>query len=247
MERNEFGTGDTSVIMLHGNSLDPTIFAPLIDELENKFKLITLNLPGHGNSERPNNYNIQNLSQVIIDTINNETGKKYILAHSLSGHLILQGLLQLKDVSGIICVGTPPLNTLADTVTAFTRLGKLMNNAEWSANEEKEIIEGLSKDSYELIKEIIRKSDPNFRKAITTSAFLEGFTSEIENLNKTQIPVSLVFSTNDDYIDTSYCHQLPGTIENPYIKIIFIDYGGHLPFFNFPEKFSRIIQNATEL
>jgi len=121
IERNEFGTGDALVIMHHGNSLDSTIFMPLINELINKYKIITLCLPEHGNSERPDKYNIRDLSQSIVDNINIETVTKYILAHSLSGHLILQEIHKLKDVARVICVGTPALGEITDITSAFTR------------------------------------------------------------------------------------------------------------------------------
>lgn len=117
-----------------------------------------------------------------------------------------------------------------------------MNNAEWSPDEEKEIIDGLSKDGYHLVKEVIRKSDPNFRKAITTFDFVSGFSNEIDNLNKTQIPVTLIFSTDDKYVDISYCKGLSKSIENSQAKTIFVDHGRHLPFFNFPAVFCSIVE-----
>ena len=117
-----------------------------------------------------------------------------------------------------------------------------MNNAEWSPDEEKEIIDGLSKDGYHLVKEVIRKSDPNFRKTITTFDFVSGFSNEIDNLNKTQIPVTLIFSTDDKYVDISYCKGLSKSIENSQAKTIFVDHGRHLPFFNFPAVFCSIVE-----
>ena len=247
LERKEFGVGETCLIMLHGNSLDPTIFNPLIDELKGKLKIITLCLPGHGNSQKPDKYSIESLSETIINNINCVEVKKYVLAHSLSGHLVLQGLQKLKNVSGVICVGTPPLGNPSNTITAFTRLGKLMNNAYWTQSEEKKIIDGLSKNQTLLLENILRKSDPDFREAITTSDFLAGFANEIDNLNETNIPVHLIYSTDDEYVDLSYCTGLTNVIKNPNVKINFIDYGGHLPFFNFPADFCKIIETATKV
>ena len=170
-----------------------------------------------------------------------------ILAHSLSGHLVLQNINSFENVSGIVCVGTPPLSAIDDIPKAFTSLGGLMHKELWSDIELNEIVNSLARNNQQTIREILLESDPTFRKALTTQEFFEGFKNEIGNLQKTNIKVSLLFSKDDGYINLSYCEKLDQVIKKPQIKTLFLGYGGHLPFFNYPEKFYKVICDLTNL
>jgi pimeloyl-ACP methyl ester carboxylesterase len=242
--KNQSDKDYRTLVMLHGNSLDSSVFIPLIKTLDKKIKALAFSLPGHGDSSRPDNYDIGQLKQFVVDNINRLDGEKYILAHSLSGHLVLQSIQRLKDILGIVCIGTPPLDNMDDSTSAFTELGKLMFKETWTESEREEIIESLSNHSQNRIRQILLKSDSKFRKALITPEFPVGFNSEIESLNKTDIPVHLFYSTNDNYINIAYVQKLENILKNPKVRVSYIDYGGHLPFFNHPDNFSKIIDKA---
>ena len=232
---------DICLVMLHGNSLDPTIFNPIIKEIVEKVKVATFCLPGHGNTPKLENYKFDELGCSVIERINKIAGKKIVFAHSLGGHLILQNLEKLSGIKHVICVGTPPLRSIKDMSTAFTQIGTLMYKEKWEDNELDEIISSLTQNNQQLIREVLIKSDPGFRKALNDASNFENFKNEIENLQKTKFKVSLVFSNDDKYIDIEYCQNMETLIENENVECVFLNHGGHLPFFNFPVDFFRLM------
>ncbi|WP_321285485.1 alpha/beta hydrolase [uncultured Sunxiuqinia sp.] len=241
LARTTFEGGDKLLVLLHGNSLGKDVFTPFVKSITHKYKIVLFDLPGHGDSPKSSNYSIRSFSKILAENINQISGEKYIVAHSISGHLVFNALHLLENISGITCVGSPPLVSLSDTLEAFTDIGKVMFKPEWSAVELEMIINSLSAAHKQTLESIFEKVDPGFRMALSDSSFMEGFRNEVEILNGAEIPVNLVFSSDDPYLNPSYNQFLEAKLTNSIVKLFFLDWGGHVPFVKEPERFWNLL------
>ena len=103
------------VLMLHGNSLSSdTFLAQFENEALSEFRLITFDLPGHGDSapapDPEKGYSLPGFSTLLPGFIE-ELGIAgcVLVGHSLGGHIILDSLPEIQTAKGIMIFGTPPI------------------------------------------------------------------------------------------------------------------------------------------
>lgn len=102
-----------SLVLIHGNSACKEVFAPLYHSLSDKYHVVAIDLPGHGESddaaEPDKHYNLNTFSQVVQEVVQSlDLQNYYIMGWSLGGHVAIE---TLKDerLKGIIISGTPPI------------------------------------------------------------------------------------------------------------------------------------------
>src|SRR5437588_8373957 len=49
-----YGNGETALLFVHGWACDETVWSEQAPALAEKFRVITIDLPGHGQSDKPN-------------------------------------------------------------------------------------------------------------------------------------------------------------------------------------------------
>lgn len=81
-----YGSG-TPLVFLHGALVSSNMWQEQINFFQNKFKIITIDLPEHGNSnESLDAYTIENISNIVIDTLKRLDVKSiHLCGHSLGG------------------------------------------------------------------------------------------------------------------------------------------------------------------
>ncbi len=106
---------ELAILFLHGNSQAATTFHHQLRSPElSAYRLLALDLPGHGLSARSGSYSIPALVKSITEFVSELGLRHYVLAgHSLGGHLSLQALSEINP-SGIFLSGTPPLSKPID-------------------------------------------------------------------------------------------------------------------------------------
>lgn len=101
----EYGHGKP-LLLLHGWSFDKSIWSYQIDEFARDFSLITLDLPGHGESTLAANSDIVSDLYHVVCALRRQ--KINIIGHSFGGFLALQFAAQYADVvEKLVVVGAP--------------------------------------------------------------------------------------------------------------------------------------------
>jgi pimeloyl-ACP methyl ester carboxylesterase len=127
---NESGTGDQTIVLLHGWGCDSTIFRTLQAHLESKFKVLALDFPGFGHSQEPNEpwgtaeYTALTKDWLAALGITNPI----VIGHSFGGRIILR---LSKEISfrKIIITGGAGLRNQVDAkknISMKSRMFKLM-------------------------------------------------------------------------------------------------------------------------
>ncbi|MDD4976223.1 MAG: alpha/beta hydrolase [Bacteriovorax sp.] len=102
-----------SIIFIHGNSHNGKNFWKQFSEpLLSKFRLIAIDLPGHGNSSPDFTDEAYSLSCYAntLQSFVEELGlnNSLFVGHSLGGHILLEGISKL-NAKGLLIYGTPPI------------------------------------------------------------------------------------------------------------------------------------------
>lgn len=110
---NEVGSGKP-VLFVHGLGSSSTCWDEQVSRLPEKFKLITIDLYGHGqNKNLPQNISISQTAEKIAEQLRNRNMKNIsLVGHSLGGLIVLELTKQNQDlVDKIILVDTPTKQT----------------------------------------------------------------------------------------------------------------------------------------
>ncbi|WP_431029807.1 alpha/beta fold hydrolase [Lysinibacillus sp. LZ02] len=88
------GSGDETLVIVHGFLGDITIFNKVMEELQQHYELILIDLPGHGKSKmEQENYTIYDYAQAIVNVLAQEKiANAAWLGHSMGGYIALATL-----------------------------------------------------------------------------------------------------------------------------------------------------------
>lgn len=114
---NVFGKGDTTLVFVHGWSGDGRYWKYQIPYFYKKYRIVTVDLAGHGNSEQNRKvYTLEAFGQDVKAVVEDVNAKKVILiGHSMSGEIVAEAArLMPERVIGII--GADSIQNVEDTM-----------------------------------------------------------------------------------------------------------------------------------
>ena len=203
---------ENAIIFLHGNSHSLKTFSAQMDShLLKKFRLIFVDLPGHGSSSALESYSVKILSQILSEFLKSLEIKKFIIAgHSLGGHVAINMLMNAELPLGLFLFGTPPLKNPFD-VTAFrpntqaATLGKTLPDCEEISTLMDEMnYFGSHKDM--AIVDFLN-TDPIFRTDILKDIAIGKNEDEVELVKSFRGLVMFLLASKDSLINNTYISQ----------------------------------------
>ena len=232
------GSGNP-IILLHGWGVDSNIFKELVDILKNKYLVYTIDLPGFGKSEEPNDYytldDYVNLLYLFIVDKNIEN--PVILGHSFGGRICLKyaSLYQVDKLILVDSAGLKPKNYLQiKSKIYFYKLKKY-----W----------------YKLTKNVIKYNDllinsgsGDYKNAsIVMKKTLSNVTKEyLDHILKNIICDTLIIWGKKDDVTPYYnALKLKKKIKNA--GLVTIEGVGHFPFIESKKTFNKIIKSYLEV
>ena len=106
------GEGDPHLLFLHGWCGDRSFFAPQFDHFARSHRVVSVDLPGHGESRAPATYTIDGLAADVA-ALGRQLGlgRGALVSHSLGAMVSLALAQQAPElVSAVIMVDPPPLS-----------------------------------------------------------------------------------------------------------------------------------------
>jgi len=251
------GQADQQIIFIHGNSQSSKIWDKVIavNTLNEIYTLITIDLPGHGNSFRSSqpekDYGIQKLSEILLEFIITFSNKEYVIvANSMATNLIGEIADKLSNCKGIFLTGASIIDeniNVSDilqpnpNLTAFftnnptdSDIDKLMEEASCNLSDE-------AKDEY---RTIFKNTDTKFRENWIASVMRKEYTNEIKKLNDFGLNVAIVFGENEKFANTHYLDNI--TINKWKDKVILIPNARHFIENDQPLLLAELIKEFAE-
>ncbi len=239
-----------AILFIHGNTLSSKYFeSQLNSDILSDFRLISFDLPGHGNSEKA--YNSENLYcfDGLVDIIKQQVDKLelkdfILVGHSLGGHIAIQALNNIPNVKGIMVCGTPPLAIPPRFDLAFLPEPKAEAFFKPAITEKEALgIVDLLNTKHEFKEKLVAdilSSDPLFRQFLFGSIAQGRFKDEIQTLNNFNGPVCISFGENENIVNKDYINSIQ--IDNIWKgKVQEIENSGHLSQLDNPIAFNYLL------
>lgn len=240
--------GDKTIVLLHGYLETLYIFNEFIEILEKKYRVIAIDLPGHGLSGSDKEINsMEFCAGVIADILKkNNIEKAWVAGHSMGGYIAQNCIKHYPGMfNGVILLNSTPFadspekRTDREREIDLIRKSKLGNLAALSipkmyapANLRK------FDEKIEETVEISETHDPNGIVACIKGMMKREETKDV--LAKTE-KAMFIFGTEDKFITEEIREKLIG--EFPNVKAVVVPGTGHNSFIEEPQKVLEAIEN----
>lgn len=236
------GSGSKTLLLLHGWGSSSQAFSSLTGKLSSKFKIISLDLPGMGKSEAPQQiWDLDNYKNFILAFLIKLNLQKLdvILGHSNGGTLaikIASDQLTTKNLklSKLILVGSAGIRNQQETKKNIFKLVAKVGSAATSVLPAS-LQNKLKRKLYQAAgSEALDNPalEQTFRKVVE---------EDIQNLaGKIKIPTLIIYGEDDTDTPPQFGEILASEIQNAKLNII--SGAGHYVFLDQPEKTLNLIE-----
>ncbi|SFN81567.1 alpha/beta fold hydrolase [Xenorhabdus japonica] len=237
------------VLLIHGNSSCKEVFRHQINQLKGKYRILALDLPGHGSSSNANDsrqaYSMPGYARTIIEVLKQiDIDKVVVFGWSLGGHIGLEMLDLFPEMIGLMICGTPPVSVGADNVALGFRPGVgLAGKAEFTEEDIKNFVSdtyGINAPHDPFIVEAVIRTDGLARQYMFEAFLSPQATNQKLLVETSEIPLAIVNGADDPYINFDYINGL--NYRNLWKGKVFNLAGiGHAPFWESPELFNPVL------
>jgi len=242
------GKGSRTIVLVHGWTCDETSWATNVPELAKHYRVITLDLPGHGKSDAPKDGKVtMEMFAKAVEAVRAEqkADKIIVVGHSMGtpvireyAHRYPQHVTALVLVDGVVVAPTPPggrgIQTPLDADKLLTPEGLAMREG---------MIKGMftpktPKDVQEHVLKMMLGAPPATAASAMRTTFDEKYASD-EVMN---VPAYGIFAEKS--------FALPAT---PFLKKVFPKFEfvampgtGHFVMMEQPQEFNRLLMKFVE-
>lgn len=242
------GEGSITLVFIHGAFIDKDYWQAQVDYFSKKFKVVAIDLAGHGKtSGNHNNWSIQELGEDIVTVINDlKLSEIVLIGHSLGGDVILEVASRIPNkVIGFVGIdnfkyaGTimpPEIHRQIDQALVLMQTD-FANVSEYFARQSL-----MTANTDILISERIIKDYRNFNPQIGTALLKSSFNyyaREKELLQKLEVKLYLI---NVDYLPTH--EELLKMYAHSGYEILPIQGTCHYPMIENPEEFNHLLEKV---
>jgi pimeloyl-ACP methyl ester carboxylesterase len=241
-----------AALLIHGNSCSSRSFQhQLGGALGERFRLVAMDLPGHGQSSRASNpqsvYNMPGYARVVKGVVEQlGLSQAVIVGWSLGGHIALEAVNQLPDAAGFMIFGTPPLAfppAMADAFLPNPAMGAAFNPT-LSEDEARGFAAACLKPGTavpDFYLEDIRGTDGQARALLAASIAPNGYTDEVQIVAQMKQPLAILHGEYEQLVNLAYFKTLKmPTLWHGDVQVI--AGAGHSPHWEQPEKFNALLE-----
>ncbi|MCG9875289.1 MAG: alpha/beta hydrolase [Leptospiraceae bacterium] len=236
----------TNLVLLHAAGHDHKDFDAILPELIKRYRVISIDWPGHGNSIWTND---KEISATAFPALLKEflEGKEIknsiILGNSVGGYSALQLAIDNPNlVKALVLVDTGGMNDLDLLSKVFITL-KSYNWFTYSVwNMFPKYYMKVENEYTQLILHRIQKLKENKLAIQTNSSIWKSFLDENYNqrgsVSKIKQPTLIIWGSKDPVIHPRFGIELQDLIKNSELKTMEV---GHLPFAENPDEFMNLL------
>lgn len=227
------------LLFLHGNSHSLNTFSHQMSspKLQN-FRLIFVDMPGHGDSFKSQDYSLTKMAKSIYDFMSAmECDNIIIVGHSLGGHVAINMLKYLAP-AGLFLFGTPPLKNpfaaeaflpnnnaiaLGKTEASFEEIEMLVNEMNYRDEQKQTAMADYL------------RTDSTFRQVIFTDIIAGSHSNECDLIKSFDGEVKFLLATKDSLINNNYILNEFSSSGQEFAEIE----AGHSPHVEMPDLFNK--------
>lgn len=253
------GSGEVSLVMIHGMSSSIEIFEDVIPELSKHMRVLALDLLGFGQSDKPKNENYSlefyaNLIKEFIEKTHQNTPAKQIcvLGHSMGGKYVLTLALTHPDlVQKVVLSNSDEFIHVPHVIRAVNFWGirhllhKMISRRKFVQNAMKKVYHDpgyITQEHLELNLKMARDKDI-FRTVMLLNRNYKkldlkrmGYRARLSELRQ---PVLIIWGAEDQFLSPKSAHSANNEIPNSELHIL--PNCGHAPMIEKSENFINLV------
>ncbi|KAA0695546.1 alpha/beta hydrolase [Neorhizobium sp. P12A] len=243
------------VFMIHGSSWSRKIFEKqLKSPLADAWRLIAVDLPGHGDSDNAENplstYSIAGLADCMDEVIEQlAIPRLAVLGWSLGGHVAIQMASRSTNIAGLMLSGAPPVpRGLIGMLRGFhPSFDMLLASKPHFSERDRDRFEHLcfGTTNEPSFRELIMRADGRARARFAQSMMRGEGADQRRTAEQASVPIAFVEGSDDPFVRASYIAGLnvPLLFGNaPQI----IQGAGHAPFWEKPDEFNALLHRFLQ-
>ena len=243
------------IILLHGSGFSKEVFYRQFESTQlNDFRLIAIDLPGHGTSPDAQNpkltYSYHGLAKAVLQQIIALKIKHcVVVGWSLGGQVALEMLGNFPEIVGVMAFGAPPatggpLGLLRAMIFSKDLLlaGKAKHTLADAIRFEKAALGEFATGQFV---DVIMRTDPKLRPLLSRSILLNAGRNQRELVEHTSVPVCLLQGEYDPFVRTKYMQSVTGNTLFGSETVVF-ENTGHAPFMEKQKDFDLLLSNFAE-
>lgn len=244
--------GDITILLLHGYLETLYIYSEFIELLQKKFRVVAIDLPGHGLSGSHKEINTMDFgacvaADVLVNICKVET-PVYVAGHSMGGY-VAQACMKLyrETFSGLILLNSTPFADSPDKKTDRLREIELVNSAKLNTLAALSISKMYATENLrrldEKIEETIEISETHDPNGIV--ACIRGLMERPDNVEflSTVDKMLFIFGDRDKYISNEKAAEIAA--KYPKATSVTLPGTGHNSFIEEPGKTAEAIVQFT--
>ncbi len=239
------------VLLIHGNSSCKEVFRNQLEgEIGGKYRLIAMDLPGHGGSEDARNPEVTYNVPGYADTANEVLAQlgidsAAVMGWSLGGHIGIDMIGRYPVVCALMISGTPPIGQGEDQLAAAFLPSEHMGLtgqavfSEEDADNYARATSGENAPFEDFLLEAARRTDGRAR-ALMLGAFVAGVGADQRRIvESSNIPLAIVNGGGEPFVNNEFVKSIDyANLWNGEVHIL--DGVGHAPFWEAPGRFDPI-------
>jgi pimeloyl-ACP methyl ester carboxylesterase len=241
-----------ALVLIHGNSSSSRAYSRQLDgPLGRRFRLVAVDLPGHGASDDANDPGAYSLPghahavRAVVETAGLE--RALFVGWSLGGHVALEMAPDLPGARGFVIFGTPPFTSRASMGEAFLpnpamkfAFQEKFDDGEASAYVAAFFRPGFADVPAFFLDDILR-TDGRARSGLAANAANGGYRDEVAVVRDLKVPLAVLHGADEQLVDGRYfASVLMPTLWRGAVQTI--PGAGHTPQWETPEAFNALLE-----
>ncbi len=247
------GSGTPAVVFVHGNSACKEIFAAqLRSPLRERYRLLALDLPGHGDStdalDPQRTYTIPGYASVVRELLQSLGIDRYfVVGWSLGGHVAIELAAAAPRPSGIVITGAPPFAKSMESIgEAFAPTPDMQLSGKPEFTDDEALTYARVTTTPEVDRDdfryrAARRADGRARACMFAGVVQGLGADQRRTVEEAPVPVAIINGESDRFLNPDYFTK-PRYANLWRGQVQRIAGTGHAPFFEQPELYNSLLQ-----
>lgn len=250
-----------TIVCIHGNSSSAKAFRKLLKSDKILNTKILIELKGHGDNQNKDyeldDFSFESQKKYILHKLSEINDDILLIGNSLGGHLAIEITNEVKNLKGLVIMGTPPVKKPINFEEAFIPV-EALNTYLTENPSKKEITEAVhvavnKKSKSKMLISDFNRANPLVRKALAIDLTQDKLLDQFSIFTKLSIPKYIIAGDSDPSVNRKYLEHVKNSCQDSSCnggdnscKIIDLENCGHFPSIEKPKQFVKIISDIVK-